>query len=249
MSTTGCCVGSSVTLQPRISSAAATSARPLGRAALAFEHVRAHRVVDRREVPVQDLLGLVGRRVDPGTFAQLQRSLLRGRPVAAGADDEHARLVERLHRLTKRRLDGVRQPADVLAVERLQRGDGARVARCVAPRPLELRRADDNLVDELRKRRLGVAGHEPHISAERALGLHRQRRLALVRDAHHDVGRRRLQHRLERTDRPASRLRRMERRAAARCARRARPVAAPCASALGEASPAARTLPVSSLPA
>src|SRR5205085_3912244 len=39
--------------------------RAPGRPVLALEHVRAHRLVDRRQVPVQDLLGLVSGRVDP----------------------------------------------------------------------------------------------------------------------------------------------------------------------------------------
>ena len=88
-------------------------------------------------------------------------------------------------------LDRVGEPGDVLAVQRVQRRDCARVARGVTPRPLDLRRADDDLVDELRERRVGIAGHEPHVAAEGALGFDRQRGLALVRDADHDVGRRR----------------------------------------------------------
>ena len=67
-----------------------------------------------------------------------------------------ARLRER-----ERLLDRGRQPRDVLAVQRGDRRDRAGVARGVAPRPLDLRRADDHLVGELGERRVGRAGDEP----------------------------------------------------------------------------------------
>ena len=96
MSTTGCTVGSEVDAAAERLERLDRVGRPLGRASLTFEHVRAHGPVDRGEVPVQDLLGLVRGRVDPRALAQLQRGLLRRRPVAAGADEQDARLLERL---------------------------------------------------------------------------------------------------------------------------------------------------------
>src|SRR4029077_16060093 len=76
--------------------------RPLLRPALSCEDERAHVLVDRREMPVQELLGLVRGRVDPGALAKLEGCLLRSGPVAAGADDEHALLPERVDAFLKR---------------------------------------------------------------------------------------------------------------------------------------------------
>src|SRR6185503_13243670 len=75
---------------------------------------------------------------------------------------------------------------------------------------------DDHLVDLLRELRVRVARDEPDVAAEHALGLDRQLGPAFVRDAHHDVGARRPQHRLERLHREAAGLCGVERRAAAR---------------------------------
>ncbi len=58
-------------------------ARPLGGPALPLEHEAPHRLVDRREVAVEELLGLVRLAGDEAALAELQRRLLRGRPVAA----------------------------------------------------------------------------------------------------------------------------------------------------------------------
>ena len=90
MSTTGCTVGTSVVSQPSSRERRGRAGRALGRPSLAFEHERAHRLVDRGEVPVQKLLGLVRLGRDVGAFAQLQHGLLRRRPVAPGAGDEEA---------------------------------------------------------------------------------------------------------------------------------------------------------------
>ena len=101
---------------------------------------------------------------------------------------------------------------DVLAAERRDRRDRARVARRVAPRPLDLRRADDHLVGELGERRVGSPGHEPHRPGEGLCSLERQRRRALVRDADHQIGLGRREHRLERLHRRARRSARRGRR-------------------------------------
>ena len=90
MSTTGCSVGTRSTRQPSVSSAAtASAARSAARPSPSSTYARTD-LVDRGEVPVQDRLRLVRRRVDPGTLTQLERSLLCRRPVAARADEQHA---------------------------------------------------------------------------------------------------------------------------------------------------------------
>ena len=198
MSTTGWLVGTSVVSTPSFSSAADELSGALGGRPSPFEDVGTEALVDGGEKPVQELLGLVGDRVDPRALAQLERRLLRRRPVAARAGDEHTVLLERHGRLRELRLDRAGSQAIVVAVHRRERGDGAGVARRVAPRPLELRRADDHLVDELGERRGRRAGDEPHVAAERPLGRDRQLGLALVRDADEDVGPRRAQRGLER---------------------------------------------------
>ena len=88
MSTTGCRVGTRVVSQPSSRQRGGGCARPLGRAAFALEDVGAHRLVDRGEMAVQELLGVVRVRADVRALAQLQHRLLRGRPVAARARDE-----------------------------------------------------------------------------------------------------------------------------------------------------------------
>src|SRR5207247_6056650 len=92
-------------------------ARSLRRASLTLEDEAADGFVDRRQVAVQQLLRLVGLGGDERALAKLEDSLLRGRPVAAGAGDEEALVLR--HRLARRegRLDRVRQPRDVLAAE------------------------------------------------------------------------------------------------------------------------------------
>ena len=115
MSTTGCDVWTSVVSQPS-SRSARPRRRTLGGAALALEHEAAHRLVDRGQVAVQQLLGLVRLGRDERALAQLQRRLLRRRPVAARAGDRgSARGRAAGSRSLERRLDRVGKPRDVLA--------------------------------------------------------------------------------------------------------------------------------------
>ena len=210
------CRARSVVWHPERLERAHRVGRALRRAPVALEHVRPDRVVDRRQMPVQELLGLEREGIHPGSLPQLEGGLLRGRPVAPGADDQTRSCRKATGSWSRASFrPRLRRCPDLLAVQRLQRRDRARVARGVAPRPLELRRADDDLVDELGERRVGAARDEPHLTAERALGLHRQFGAPLVRDADHDVGARRVEHRLERLHRPPAGLRGVERRPAA----------------------------------
>ena len=73
-------------------------ARALAGPALSFEHDRAHGLVDRGQMPVQELLGVVRLGRDERALAELERGLLRRGPVAAGPDDQPALLVGRLDR-------------------------------------------------------------------------------------------------------------------------------------------------------
>ena len=62
--------------------------RALRRAALALEHEAAHRRVDRREVAVEKLLGLVRLGGDVRALAELEDRLERRRRIAPGARDD-----------------------------------------------------------------------------------------------------------------------------------------------------------------
>ena len=73
MSTTGWRVGISVTSQPSSLERRDRVARPLGGPALALEHEAPHRLVDRREVAVEELLGLVRLGGDEAALAELQQ--------------------------------------------------------------------------------------------------------------------------------------------------------------------------------
>ena len=172
---------------------------------------------------MQELLRLVRLGRDPGALAQLQHRLVRGGQIPARPRHEETLLLPHLGQRSRQRLlDRARQPRDVLPVERSDRRDRARVARGVAPALLDLRRADDDLVAEVGDRPVLPSGHEPPRAAPGARGLERERRLALVRDAHEQVGLPlRTQHELERLHRVApglchSCLGRVERRPAAR---------------------------------
>ena len=88
MSTTGWRVGTSVVSQPSVSSARDGVVRPLGGAALALEHVRAHASRRSRRGGRAGAAPSGARRPRCHALAQLQHRLLRGRPVAAGAGDE-----------------------------------------------------------------------------------------------------------------------------------------------------------------
>ena len=59
MSTTGCSVGDEGRVAADLAQGAHDGAGPFGRAALALQHEDAHRLVDRRQVAVEDLLGVV----------------------------------------------------------------------------------------------------------------------------------------------------------------------------------------------
>jgi len=121
-------------------------------------------------------------------------------------------VVERRLTVLERGLDGGREPAHVLAVERRERRDRAGVARRVAVAGLEPGRADDHLVDELRQRALGRAGDEPLGAAESPCGVERHVRRPLVADEDEQVG---LGQRLERLHGAAARHRGVEGRPAA----------------------------------
>ena len=140
MSTTGWRVGTSVDVAAEDLERCDGVARALRGAPLALEHEAADVLVDRGEMAVQELLGQVRLGGDVRAFAQLQRRLLRGRPVAAGAGDQPA-LVRRDGEPLARELcrNRVRQPGDVLAAQRGERGDRAGVARRVAVALLEPR--------------------------------------------------------------------------------------------------------------
>ena len=91
---------------------------------------------------MQELLEQVRLGGDVDALAQLQRRLLRGRPVAAGAGDHEALVLRDGQPLAGEPLgDRVRQPGDVLAAQRRQRRDGAGVGGRVAVALLDLGRA------------------------------------------------------------------------------------------------------------
>ena len=72
--------------------------RSARRAALTLEHDGAHAFVDRGEVSVEELLGVVRLGRDERPLAELQRRLLGRRPVAARSNDEPPLVVGRLER-------------------------------------------------------------------------------------------------------------------------------------------------------
>ena len=216
MSTTGCRVGTSVTSQPRISSAATASrARSAARPSPSSTKQRTCSSIAAR-CPCRSSSVRCASAASVGAFAQLQRRLLRGRPVAAGAGDQPA-LVRRDGEPLGRELcgDRVGSQRDVLAAQRGERRDGARVARRVAVALLEPWGADDDLVAQRCERALRLPGHEPLRPGEGARRLDGQRRPALVADEDEQVGLGRCEHRLERLDAVARGLGGVERRAAA----------------------------------
>src|SRR5207302_1762765 len=127
--------------------------------------------------------GVMGAGGDPGALAQLEHRLLRSRPVPAGTRDADLRLRRDGLVDPQRALDGAGEPGSVLAAEGGERRDRAGVARRVAPRALELGRADDHLLGELAERRVRPARDEPDGAVEGSRRLERERRRALVRDA------------------------------------------------------------------
>ena len=228
MSTTGCRVGTSVVSQPSARSAATASRGPLGGAALALEDVGAHALVDRGQVAVEELLGVVRAGRDPRALAQLQHRLLRRRPVAArrrrrGSSPAPAPA----RRARERRLDRVRKP------RRRPRRAAPRSPRprtCSSPcgttsaRPRASPTITSSASSASGESAAPVTSHFGPKNASRRLD--RQRRRALVRDAHHQVGLRRREHRLERLHRPAARSAPRGTTSRTRRRRRARPPAA-----------------------
>ena len=149
MSTTGWRVGTSVDVAAEHLEGCGRLSCPLRGAALALEHEAADVLVDRGQVAVQELLGLVRLGGDVRAFAQLQRRLLRGRPVAAGAGDEPA-LVSRDRRRCRASSAATASGSQEMSSPRRarERRDRAGVARRVAVALLDLRRAHDDLVGE-----------------------------------------------------------------------------------------------------
>ena len=111
MSTTGWRVGTRITSQPRSPSAAAASADRFDGPPLPLEHEAAHALVDRGEVPVQELLEQVRLGGGVDALTELQRRLLRGRPIAACTRDHEAAVVREGKSLPGEPLgDRVRKP-------------------------------------------------------------------------------------------------------------------------------------------
>ncbi|TML69676.1 MAG: insulinase family protein [Actinobacteria bacterium] len=189
----------------------------LGRAPLAPQDEAAHPVVDRCEVPVQELLGLVGFRRDMRALAQLEHRLERRRPVAAGADHEPALMLRDWERiLGEPHLDSVREGRDVLPEESPAGRHRADVARCMAVALLDGRRRDHHVIADARDRGVRLPRDRPRLAREPAHGLERQRRLALVADRDEGVGGRGVaEHDVESVCRRPGRERGVERRAAA----------------------------------
>ena len=89
--------------------------RALTGPSLTVQDERAHGLVDRGQVAVEKLLGVVGLGGDEGTFAEFQRSFLRRRPVASGTHDEPTIVIGWLEPWSlERGLDGSRKPGDVV---------------------------------------------------------------------------------------------------------------------------------------
>ena len=163
MSTTGWRVGTSVTSQPSSRSApAASAARAAARPSPSSTKQRTLSSMAARW-PCRSSSSWCASAATIHALAQLQRRLLRGRPVAAGAGDQPA-----LVRGDRQPLGGellghrVRQPRDVLAAQRRERRDRAGVAGRVAVALLDRRRGDDDLVAERRQigsSRFAVTSH------------------------------------------------------------------------------------------
>ena len=183
---------------------------------------------------MQELLGLVGPGRDPGALAELQHRLLRRRPVAACAGDEDLRLRRRRARPGARSsATASGEPGDVLAAQRGDRGDGAGIARRVAPASARARACRRSTsLGELGQResraRPSRATSAParRAAASSVSGVPPSWEMQTIRSAS-----RRREHGLERLQRDAARLRRVERRPAADEDDATRPRAAAIASA------------------
>ena len=162
--------------------------RALGRATSTLEDERADALVDRREMTVEQLLGVVRLGRDKRALAELESRLLGRRPVGSGAGHEEAPVLGRMRAVREQTRDGVGEPRDVRAAKRSDRRESARVARRVAPRLLELGRREHDLVRELRDRAPGRSGDRPDRPGKGAGCLERERRRSLVTDADEHVG-------------------------------------------------------------
>ena len=217
MSTTGWRVGTSVASQPSARERGDRLGRPLRRAPLALEHECAHRLVDRGEVAVQQLLRLVRLGRQPRPLAELQHRLVRGRESRPAPATRNRSCVPTCGRSTASASATAAGSHATSSPRSAAIGcHRARVARGVAPALLDRGRAHDHLVAELRDRPVGLAGDEPPRTAPGPRRLERERRLPFVGDEDEHVGvALGREHELERLHRLASRPRRVEGRAAA----------------------------------
>ena len=167
MSTTGWVVGTRVASH-RARRAPAWRRGPLGRAAFALEHEAAHRTIDRCEVAVEELLGVVRLGRDVRALAELEHRFERGRPVLAGTRDDEAVVLGGAERLGVELAQDVGgESAHVLALERAAGRDCARVARRVAVALLDLGRRDDDVIDAVASA-LSAAPVTSHVSPSNA---------------------------------------------------------------------------------
>ena len=176
MSTTGCVVGTKQRVATELSERTHRVDRPLGRPTLALEHEAAHRGVNRRELAVEQLLGVVRLGGDVCALAELEHGLEDRRRVTPGANDGEACVLGRTEMLAVELAEDVgREAGDVLALESAARRDRACVARRVAVAVLDRRARHDHVIDILRDRAVGGGRDEPRLASEAADRLVRER--------------------------------------------------------------------------
>ncbi len=172
----------------------------LSGASFSFEHETADRLVDRCEVPMEELLGVVCLRGNVCALAKLEDGFEHGRNIPSRPRDDEP-LVLRRTECAGRQLAcyRVREPADVLTSKRATSCDGARVAHGMAVALLDFRRRDDDVICDARDRTVRSARDQPRLALEPLDGLKRERRFAFVthRDEH-VCGRRVTQYELQR---------------------------------------------------
>ena len=190
----------------------------LGGAAFPLEDEGAHGGIDRRQVPVEDLLGVVRFGGDVSALAELQNSFERRGHVSARPRDDETVVLRGAERLGVELAEDVcGEPAHVLALEHAAGRDRRGVARGVAVALLDRRSCDDDVICGIRDRAFLGTGDQPGLAGETTNGFERKSRPALVRDRDEDIGFRRVpDHDLERLRSRPARERGMERRAAAR---------------------------------
>ena len=152
------------------------------------DDVRADALVDRGEVAVEELFGVVCLGREMRAFPQLQYGLLRSGPRGTRAGDEHATPGRHADVLLEGLRDGARKPGHVLAAKRGQRRHGSRVTRGVTPALFDLGRRQNNVIAFLGEWAVGSTGDEPAGAAPGADGLERHSRRALVADRHQEIG-------------------------------------------------------------